>query len=452
MLSACISILGIIITILFIVGFHEFGHFAVARLVGVKVLRFSIGFGKTLFSRSDKTGTEYVVAAIPLGGYVKMLDETEGDVSVDELPRAYNRQPFIKKFLIVVAGPAANMILAFVLYWLLFMIGFTTVAPVIGKVTPHSIAAEAGLKPFEEIISIDRHSAHSWMSVAIHLLFHAGDKDQIEIQTKNVKNQKIQSHLLNLANWRMNDLKPDPIGSLGFVPYEPEVPTVISVIESHSAAAASPLKPGDKILAINHKKVADWYALLDIIEKNPQQQMLFTVKRQNKTENFPVMIGYQKSFFGKATGYLGISPQFELPKFLLRENQYGPIAALSRASENTYDFTWLNFIMIGKLFEGKMSLQSLGGPISIFQGAGSAFQQGVAPFLGFLAFISISIGIINIFPIPGLDGGHVLFQVIEFIIRRPIPEKFQVLCYRLGIILLLLLIFQAVMNDVMRLK
>jgi len=360
-----ISLIGILLTIFLIIGIHESGHFFIARALGIKVLRFSIGFGKTLFRWHDKKGTEYVFAAIPLGGYVKMLDENEGTVKEEERHLAYNRQPAYKKLAVVIAGPLANLLFAFLLYWLLFMVGFTSIVPIIGSVTPHSIAANAGLKPQQEIIRVDNTPTTSWMSIAIRILTHTGETDQIHISTVpfNHNTATPDQYFLDLRSWHMDELKPDPLTSLGISPY------------------------------------------------------------------FPVV----------------------LPKNILRYNQYGPITALSHALQNTYDFTYMNFIVLGKLFTGKVSLKSIGGPISIFANAGAALNQGITAFLSFLAFISISIGVINILPIPGLDGGHILFQLIELITRRPVSLKMQNLLYRLGFIILILVIVQAVTNDILRL-
>ncbi len=452
MLSVLISIVGIFVTILFIIGIHEFGHFLAARCLGVKVLRFSIGFGKVLWRKSDKKGTEYAISAIPLGGYVKMLDENEGAVPVDLRPLAFNQQPYYKKFIIVAAGPLSNLILAFGLYWLLFLMGFNSIAPVIGNVAPHSIAANAGLKPQQEIISIDNTETHSWMNVIIRLLSHTGDTDQMQITTKPIASQATTNHILDLTNWHMNDLKPDPLESLGFEPYEPEIPSVIGEIRSDSPAAKANLAVGDKIIALNGKAIHDWIDLVTQIEKSPAEKVSLTIERNNKTQIIDVMTGYQRDMLLKKHGYLGISPKFSWPSNMLRRIQYGPIAAIPHAWQNTYDFTQLNFMIIGKLLTGKVSLQSLGGPISIFQSAGSALNQGLAAFMSFLAFLSISIGIINIFPIPGLDGGHLLIQTIEAIMRRPIPEKVLFLMYRLGMIFLFLLIFQAIINDILRIQ
>ena len=451
LLSILIGIAGIVLTILLVVGVHEFGHFITARLVGVKVLRFSIGFGKALYRRTDKQGTEYVLAAIPLGGYVKMLDEDEAPVSPKDQHRAYNRQPLYKKFLIVIAGPFTNLVFAFAIYWLLFVIGFVTVAPIIGKVIPQSIAANAGLAPQQEITQIDHTPVNSWMSAAIRILFHAGDKDQMHLQTNSLQNHEQKNYSLDLSHWQLDSLKPDPLTSLGIIPYEPTVPAIIGTIAENSPAARSNLKPGDTILKMGNTPINQWQDILIAVEKNPNATLPFIIKRNEKTQTLAVQIGEQPNASGNKQGYLGIASNFEWPKNLLRENKYNPISALFPAWQNTYDFTLLNLVVFGKLITGKVSVKSLGGPITIFQSAGTALNHGIIPFLSFLAFLSIAIGMINILPIPGLDGGHVLFQAIELVTRRPVSLRVQSLMYRLGILFLFVMLFQAVMNDVMRL-
>lgn len=452
MLNILISIIGIFVTLLLIIGIHEFGHFLAARLLGIKVLRFSIGFGKSLWSRCDKKGTEFVIAAIPLGGYVKMLDANEGFVAEDELHLAFNQQPFYKKFLVVIAGPLSNLILAFVIYWALFMVGFTSIAPIIGKITPHSIADNAGLKSNYEIIRIDNIPTSSWMNVVMRLLSRVGDTGKMQIESKSLSNNTVVTNQLDLASWQMDNLKPDPLDSLGLQPYEPIIPAIIYEIAKDSSAAKAGLKIGDKILAIGTKKITHWLDLVTEIDQHPAETLNLVIVRDNKKYTIPVMIDYHRDFLFKKHGFLGVSPKFNWPENLLRKNKYGPAAALSHAYQNTYDFTRMNFETMGKLITGKISLQSLGGPISIFQTAGATLNQGITPFLSFLAFLSIAVGVINIFPIPGLDGGHLLFQSIEAIFRRPIPPRTLELCYRLGLILLFLLIFQSIINDIMRLQ
>ena len=450
MISFLIGVVGVLLTIFFIVGIHEFGHFIVARLVGVKVLRFSLGFGKALIRWRDKKGTEYVLAPIPLGGYVKMLDEQEGPVPKDELAFAYNRQPYYKKFLIVAAGPFFNLLFAFFVYWILFTSGFISIAPIIGKVTPNSIAANAGMVPNEEIISIDGTATTSWLNIAIRMLYHVGDKDFLKITTQNISTHKHHNYVLNLFSWKLDDLKPDPLESMGITPFEPVVPPIIGIISADSPAMQSGLKIGDRINTINQVVIKDWMDVVTEVEKHPAQTIVFSIKRKNQIENIPVAIGTEGMFFSPK-GYLGIAPNFEIPKYLIKHIQYHPIAALKVAAVRTIDFTYLNLITFAKLITGKVSVKSLGGPISVFGNAGSALNLGIAPFLSFLAFISIAIGVINIIPIPGLDGGHLLFQTIETVMGKPIPVHILNFIYRLGIIFLLIIISQAVINDLLRL-
>lgn len=450
MLHLLIAIIGILITILLVVGVHEFGHFIVARWVGVKVIRFSIGFGKSLYHWYGKSGTEYVIAAIPLGGYVKMVDENEESVAKEDLPFAYNRQPFLKKFAIVAAGPVFNLIFAFLIYWALFVIGFTNVVPVIGKIAPKSIAAEAGMKPQQQIVNVNDRATSNWVSIVITLLTQVGNTQHLTMTTKDIATQKIESYHLDLTRWKLNNLKPDPLDSLGIVPYEPEVPAIVGEIKPNSPAA-SQLKVGDKILAVNEIVINHWQNLMAIVDKHPETVLNFKIERHGKISDVAIKTDFTRDMFFKKHGVLGISADFKWPKDLLHLNKYGPIEALSHAWSDTKDFTNLNFIVFGKLLTGKISLESLGGPITIFESAGAALNTGITPFLSFLAFLSISIGLINILPIPGLDGGHMLFQVIELIIRRPVSARVQILFYRLGLIFILLLITQALINDIQRL-
>lgn len=367
MLYTALSIIGILFTIFFVIGTHEYAHFMMARLLGVGVLRFSIGFGKTLWRRVDKKGTEYVIALVPLGGYVKMLDENEESVPKHQLKYAFNHQPFYKKFLIVAAGPAMNFLCAILLYWLIYMVGFTTLKPVTGYIHPNSIAAQAGLKPNEEIIAIDHHDTKSWTGILFRLLTHIGDQDIAVLTVRSLNGKTTSDHSLNLANWKMDALTPDPLSSLGITPYEPPIPLII------------------------------------------------------------------------------------YPDNMLRKVQYNPLAAFAQASRQVYEFSYFNLILFGKIITGKLSLQSLGGPITIFESAGAALNYGWLPFVGFLAFLSASIGIINVLPIPGLDGGHLMFETIELIIRRPLPQRFVAALYYGGFALIVFILIQALVNDVLRL-
>jgi regulator of sigma E protease len=451
MLNLLISLIGIVITILLVVGVHELGHFLVAKFLGIKVLRFSIGFGKALYSWHDKKGTEYLLSAIPLGGYVKMLDEHDEHVRPIERNFAFNRQPFYKKMAVIAAGPIANLIFAFLIYWCLFVVGFITIAPVIGDVIPHSIAEKAGLMPQQEILKVDGIKTSNWTTVIVHMIARSGDKTNMKIDAKDLESAHTHYIDLDLSQWHLDELKPDPLESLGIIPYEPLVPAIVGSIQPDSPAIASNLLIGDKILSIDGKPTPDWFALSKEIANHTNPVMQFTILRQNKTIELSVTPSFKRNLLGKKHAYLGISPAFEWPEKFLRKNQYGPLEAISYAVQDVKSFVQLNFIILGKMLTGKISLKSLGGPITIFQGAGTALHQGYIAFFSFLAFLSISIGIMNILPIPGLDGGHLLFQTIETLFRKPISERTQTLCYRLGLIFIFLIMIQALTNDIMRL-
>lgn len=449
MMHVIISLAGILITIFFVIGTHESAHFLMARAVGVKVLRFSIGFGKTLWRWQDKRGTEYVLSLIPLGGYVRMLDENEGDVAPEDRARAFNTQPYYKKFLIVLAGPLMNIACAFVLYWMIFMIGFTTVKPIIGNITPDSIAAQAGLKPQQEIVAADGHTISSWTSFMLRLITHAGDQDHFSVGIKTTAG--IQNHSLDLMHWQLDGLTPDPLGSLGIAPYTPNIPLVIGYMAEGSPAMQSPLKMQDKLIAVNHTPIKTWDEVINFIVNHPDVSLTFTIERDGKSLTVPVMIGHQRNMLLQKSGYLGIGPNFTWPPELLRDVKYTPLAAFQPAWEQIYDFTYFNFLLVGKLITGKLSLQSLGGPITIFDSAGNALNVGLLAFLGFLAFLSISIGVINLLPIPGLDGGHLFLQTIEFIIRRPVPVRVLDVLYRFGFMLIIFVLLMSLINDFLRL-
>lgn len=450
MLYFLLSILGILITLFFIIGTHEFAHFIAARLLGIKVLSFSIGFGKPLLRWQDKQHTEYVIAWLPLGGYVKMLDSSAGDVTKDEEHLAFNTQPFYKKIIVTIAGPCMNLFCAFLLYWILFSVGIVTIKPIIGNVTPKSIAALAGLKQKQEIIRMDHHAIFSWSNALMQLILHAGNKDQIPIEVKNITNQQIETHLLNLANWKMNELSQDPFLSIGIEPYFPEIPLEIGKIAINSPAAAK-LKIGDKLVSINKTSIKDWQTFIKTINDSPGRNLVLTIERNNNFINIPITLGVKHNLFFQKTGYLGVGPDFSFPKELLQTIQYPPLIAFKPAFYEMLDLSYLNCIFIGKVITGKLSLYSLGGPLTIFQSAGDAFNYGIIPFLNFLAFLSISIAIINILPLPGLDGGHVFIQVIELILRRPLPQKILIYFYQVGFFIIFFILLQAVINDILRL-
>jgi len=456
LLELILSIIGILLTIFIVVGVHEGAHFMAARLLDIKVLRCSIGFGKALYTWHDKKGTEYVLAPIPLGGYVKLLDESEGPVKDSEKHLAFNRQSIYKRFTVVAAGPLSNLIMAFFLYWIIFLVGFQTTIPIIGNVNPHSIASHAGLQTMQEIVSIDGHPTQTWSAVSLRLIEHVGDEDQTRFEVKHfTPNQKDHAgssttHILNLTDWQMNELTPDPLSSIGIAPYEPEVPLIIGKMKEGSPAAISELQLNDKILAVDGKSIRTWEQLLLSLDKKPDQELRFTVERNKKEMHVMVKLGHHRDLLLRKHGFLGISPDFLMPDYLMHKIQYGPLEASIHAFKEVTQLSYLNLLLFGKLLTHKLSLYSLGGPITIFESAGSAFQYGALAFLGFLAFLNVALGIINFFPIPGLDGGHLLFQSIEVVLRRPLSMHVQLFLYKLGFIFLILLVVQALTNDVLR--
>lgn len=452
MLKIVISIIAIILTVIIVVGFHELGHFIVARLVGVKVLRFSIGFGKAIAKFYDRRGTEYVIAPIPLGGYVKLLDEREGPVNSEDLIYAYNRQPYYKKLLVVIAGPLFNLLLAFILYWLLFIIGFYSPIPIIGSILSPSPAEQAHLQSQQEIVAIDGRQTPSWIAVILAMSKRAGDTNgYMTISTRGLDQKQAHEYSINLSQWIIDDLKPDLLKSIGIVPFAAPLSTKIGQIKQHSPAMQAGLKPGDQILKINQIYVNDWPSLLAVAALFPEQKIKLTIKRYQHIAIIDTMTGSQyDSLSNRKKGYLGLLPDTSSQQQYIRYHHYSTIPAITQAYHNTSNMIYLNFLLLGKLITGKISVQSLGGPITLFEGAGLAFHQGIIAFISFLAYISIAIGAVNILPIPGLDGGHALLQTIESLFGRPISLKAQIILYYFGMGFLIAVMTQALVNDILR--
>jgi len=452
MLDILLSILAFLITICIVISIHEFGHFIAARLLGIKVLCFSIGFGKKIFRWKGKKGTEYAISAIPLGGYVKMLGENEEEkIAKEDLHLAFNRQPVSKRLAVVCAGPFFNLLFAVFAYWLMFMIGFTTVKPVIGKIVPDSIADMSGLKARQEIVMVDKKKTSDWTAVMTAVFVRIGDEGWMQVKTKLPKTDVLRNYSINLTDWEIGDFKPQPIQSLGIIPFHPEIPAVIGTFVKADPKVKSILKVGDKVLAINNKPITNWYELANQIKLAPNKTLTFKILRDKKIISVSVPVGDKRVSLWKKEGSLGITPEFQWPETFLNKNEYSAWPALKQAYHQTTSFVSLNFILLGKMITGDVSIFSLGGPITIFEGAGAAFKSGVAIFLSFLAFINIAIGIINILPIPGLDGGYICYYLIEAIIRRPIPAKVQEIAFRLGMTVIFFIMFVALFNDFFRL-
>lgn len=443
-IGAFIVALGLLVAV------HEFGHFWVARRCGVKVERFSIGFGKAIWRRLGKDGTEYVLALIPLGGYVKMLDGRVDELKPGEEAQAFNHKSVWARMAIVAAGPMANFVFALFAFWLMFMIGVPSVKPVVGEVRPASIVAEAGILPGMEIVGVGGEETGDWESVTYALISHLGD-DSVQLKLKAANTSYAVDKTLQLAGWKFDPDKESPIGSLGIVPLGGKVLPVVEAVVPSSASEKAGLQIGDRIKGVDGEAITEWAQFVERVQQSPAQPLQVTVERVG-SEMTLTLTPDGKKVKGQLVGFVGLSPQLvPLPDEYRTLLQYGPLQALWHGVQKTWSLITLTFDMIGKLIGGIVSLDNLSGPISIAKGAGSSADYGLVYFLGFLALISVNLGIINLFPLPVLDGGHLVYFLIEAITGKPVSEKIQEVGFRIGAAILMLLMGIALFNDFARL-
>lgn len=446
------SVLSLIITLGILVTIHEYGHFWVARRCGVKVLRFSVGFGKPIFSWYDKQGTEFAIASIPLGGYVKMLDEREGEVPSDQLHLAFNRQTIGKRIAIVSAGPIANFLFAIFAYWLMFILGFTVVAPVIGSVDEPSVAANAGVTAQQEIVAVDGETTNSWQSVNLGLLNRLGDTGKVELSLKEAGDDTPSIVSININRWLADQEMPNPVVDLGIHPYQPEIPPLIGLVSENGSASAAGLQPGDRIIAVNGNEVNDWMDFVDVVRRSANVALAVEVLRGTTTITVDLTPQEKHIAEGQVVGFIGAGvEQPQWPDHMIREIHYGPIDALTASLNKTWSDTVMTLSSIKKMIEGLISVKNLSGPITIARIANSTIQSGLETFLSFLALLSVSLGVLNLLPIPVLDGGHLLYYFVELIRGKPLSEKTQLFGLKIGISLVLMLMFVAFYNDLLRL-
>ncbi|MEG7482451.1 sigma E protease regulator RseP [Citrobacter freundii] len=443
-LAAFIVALGVLITV------HEFGHFWVARRCGVRVERFSIGFGKALWRRTDKLGTEYVIALIPLGGYVKMLDERAEPVAPELRHYAFNNKTVGQRAAIIAAGPIANFLFAIFAYWLVFIIGVPGVRPVVGEITPNSIAAQAQIQPGTELKAVDGIETPDWDAVRLQLVAKIGDEHTTLSVAQFGSNQR-QDKTLDLRQWAFEPDKEDPVSSLGIRPRGPQIEPVLSEVQVNSAASKAGLQAGDRIVKVNGQPLTQWMTFVTLVRDNPDKPLALDIERQGSSLSL-TLTPDSKQVNGKAEGFAGVVPKvIPLPDEYKTVRQYGPFSAVLEASDKTWQLMKLTVSMLGKLITGDVKLNNLSGPISIAQGAGMSAEFGIIYYLMFLALISVNLGIINLFPLPVLDGGHLLFLAIEKLKGGPLSERVQDFSYRIGSILLVLLMGLALFNDFSRL-
>ncbi|NVJ48793.1 MAG: RIP metalloprotease RseP [Gammaproteobacteria bacterium] len=435
------NLLFFLIALGILVTFHEWGHFIAARKLGVKVLRFSVGFGKPLWRHVGKDGVEYVVAGIPLGGYVKMLDEREGDVPETVRAQAFNRQALWKRNVIVAAGPMANFILAVVVYFVMYLSGTWVFKPIIDKPLEPSIASAAGLQRNDQIIAVDGNPVSSWNEVVWSLVERLGEEGTIALEVKDWQSNRMRTVELNINDWQVDDRRPDPLGSLGLTQIK-SIDAFVYELEPGGAAERAGMRRGDLITQLNQQAISNFNDVRRfMLEVKSAAPIAVTVLRDGRSVN------------------LEVTPKAVEQNWLLGIKVYsyfeyesaGVMGSMKLAFDKTADVIALTGTMFKKLLVGEVSTKSLGGPLSIAEGAGSSARGGWAYFLGFLGIISVNLGLINLLPVPMLDGGHLLFNTIEWIKGKPLSEAAQEYGLRIGMVLVFGLMAIAIFNDIARL-
>jgi regulator of sigma E protease len=451
-----ISIASFIVAIGVLVAVHEFGHFWVARRLGIRVLRFSIGFGRPLYRRVlGKDPVEFVIAAVPLGGYVKLLDEREGNVPESEAPRAFNRQPVWKRIATLLAGPAFNLIFAIALYWVLFTAGVPAIKPIVGEIAPDTIAAGAGLRFEDQILQVGGQPTPTLEAATLAILEDLTDDGTIDMRVRGVDGSERELSLV--AGDRSRSLtQPEALlPGLGFEIWQPRLKAIIGEVTKGSAGERANLKVGDEILAIDGAPVAYWQQFVNRVKPNPGRTVTLEVRRDGVVRDVSVTIG-EVSRGGQKIGLVGIAPQDQrIPTGRTVEDmealqKHDAVAALGEAAVKTWDTSIFTLRIVGRIITGDVSLQAISGPISIAETTGFAARLGWRVFLSTLALISISLGVLNLLPIPILDGGQVLYQLAELVKGRPVSERAQLLGQQIGIAMLILMMTLAFYNDIAR--
>jgi regulator of sigma E protease len=446
------TFLAFIIAIVVLVAFHEYGHYLVARLCGVKVLRFSIGFGKILYSKKfSGSDTEWVISAIPLGGYVKMLDEREGEVQAEELHLAFNRQPVLQRMAIVVAGPVANLLLAIVFYWALFVYGVPGLKPILGKISPATPAAAAQLQERQAIISINGIATPTWQDVRWVLLDSVlqGSGANLEIRTEQGENLQ---RMLEISSLTAADLDSDFVLKLGLQTYQPTIKPVVGKIIEGGVAQRAGLTVNDTILSANGELIKDWERWVEVIRSNPGKALLVEINREGHLITLNLTPD-SVTEADKRVGKIGAGPHIDQHEFdaLMTEVSYSPARAFGQAVRKTWETSVVSLKMMGRMIVGQISLKNLSGPVTIADYAGQSAQMGFGAYLSFLALISISLGVLNLLPIPLLDGGHLLYYMVELVKGGPVPEILWEAGQKLGMAILFTLMALALFNDFSRL-
>ena len=452
-MTLLITVLSFLVTVGVLVVVHEFGHYLAARWSGVKILRFSVGFGKPLVvRRRGPDRTEWVLASIPLGGYVKMVDERDGAVEPLDLPRAFNRQNVWTRIFIVVAGPFANFLLAFFVYWALFIAGMPGLKPVVGDPPPASAAAHAGLANGDTVTSVAEEPTATWSDVRWLLLKEAVKRGTTDLEVRTASGSTA-TRRLDMSGLTKEDLDKDFLGKLGLRNFRPRVPAVLGKLIKGGAAERAGLVQGDRVVSINGKPINTWFEFTSEVSSSPGRSLAIELERgprrvQLRATPDPVSDGENR------IGRLGVEAPPELRREYDRMStvvRYNPIAAIPKAAAKVWDLSVFSIKMLGRMIVGDISWKNLSGPITIADYAGQSAQAGWVTWLGFLALVSVSLGVLNLLPIPLLDGGHLVYYFAEIVKGSAVSDRTMEIGQRLGLALLLALTFFAFYNDINRL-
>ena len=448
-LLAAIFVLGPLIAL------HEWGHYIVARLCGVKVLTYSIGFGPKLFGwTSKRSGIDYRISALPLGGYVKMLDEREGEVAEHEQHLAFNRQHPLKKIAVVAAGPIMNFVIAIALFWVLFMTPSEQLATNIGQILPNSPAAMAQLPIDDKIVAIDGHKVQTWEEINYRLAGRMGETDNVSVTLQSAADKETTYQAPVTSFMQDKDQGKDALTSLGALPWQPDIAPIVGELSADGAAIKQGLQAGDRITAINETAVDDWLSATRIIRDSPETLLNFTVLRDNKSVQLPIMPQAKKDNLGNSYGQIGAmvaQSEVVIPDDYKTTVVYGPGTALIKSFEKTEQLAVMTVSSMGKMLSGVIGLDNLSGPITIAKVAKQSFDISWEMVLSTAALISLSLAVLNLLPIPVLDGGHILYYVIELVRGKPLSEGVQIAGLNIGLLLLVGFMVLAIGNDISRL-
>ena len=445
-LAAAVLLLGPLIAI------HEFGHYWVARKLGVKVLVYSIGFGPTVLKwTSKKSGIQYQLSALPLGGYVKMLDEREGNVSAEDLPFAFNRQSPWKRIAIVAAGPLINLALAVVLFWILFLPAQEQLNTRIGKIIPGTPAASMQMQAGDKITAVDGTPISNLEQLNFALVDRVGESGHIDVQVE--RQGELKNFVLPIQSF-LKDQSQSPFKVLGFMPYQPEIPAVVYKLSEDGAAIRQGMQVGDQIVAIDQAPMKDWYAVSEVIQKSPEKLLAVDVLRKGQVVHLQIMPQGKRDDMGNVVGMMGVESKrshIEVPAAFKQTIQYNPLEAFGMAVDKTGQLSSMILNSMVKMVRGLVGLDNLSGPITIAKVAGQSAEMGWQTFISFMALMSVSLGILNLLPIPMLDGGHLVYYFIEAIRGKPVSEQIQLIGLKIGMLLLGSMMLLAIFNDFMRL-